>query len=170
VEAVAESSYSIRDDEIFNSYRSLLKHSDQVPGQIMSKLLDSISSGLQAEMEATLRDIEGGDQPTYTAHKMPLEIYAFLLNWFVSAAERVKAPEEGEMQAPVAKGRKKTTKTASKKAVDVAWTWKDQITPTLKLICKFLHSVQTQRIWTTTAERDAFIKCVVPQFISIPRS
>ncbi|KAF9558299.1 ARM repeat-containing protein, partial [Agrocybe pediades] len=165
VEAVANSSSAIRDGEIFDVYRSLLKHSSDVSGRIMSKMLDSISSGLHAEMDATLRDIDGGDQPTYVAHRMPLEMYAFLLHWFVVASEKVKAPEEGE--APPAKGRKKTTKTTNKKAADTTWSWKDQAAPTLKLICTVLSKLPTQRIWTTNMERDVFIKALTKPAIHI---
>ncbi|KAF8890031.1 non-SMC mitotic condensation complex subunit 1-domain-containing protein, partial [Gymnopilus junonius] len=166
VEAVAESSDSIRDAEVFDAYRSLLKHSDAVPGPIMSKLLDSISSGLQAEMESTLRDIETGDQHTYMAHKMPLEMYAFLLNWFVTAAEKVKASEEGDAPAaaPAAKGKKGKGKApargAASKKNSTTWTWQEQVVPTLNLIAKFLNNIQSQRLWLTTAERDTFITCI----------
>ncbi|KAF9479751.1 hypothetical protein BDN70DRAFT_833871 [Pholiota conissans] len=169
VEAVAESSDAICEGEIFDAYRSLLKHSEMVPGPIMSKLLDSISSGLQAELDATLRDIETGDPHTYMAHKSPLEMYAFLLHWFVTAAEKVKAPEEGEAPA-LQKGRKgRGGKAAggraggranSNKKADTTWTWQDQITPTLLLIAKVLARLQSQRLWTTTAERDTFISCI----------
>ncbi|EEB92891.1 hypothetical protein MPER_08529, partial [Moniliophthora perniciosa FA553] len=54
VEAVAESSDAITKPEVFAAYCSLLKHVDSVAGGLMSKLLDSISSGLQSEFEATL--------------------------------------------------------------------------------------------------------------------
>ena len=57
----------------------------------MSKLLDSISSGLLAELEATIRDIETGDQKMYMTHKTPLEMHAFLLHSFVTAADKVKS-------------------------------------------------------------------------------
>jgi len=170
VEAVADSSDNIAEPEVFDVYRSLLKHSDMVPGPIMSKLLDSISSGLQAELEATLRDIDTGDQQTYMSHKQPFEMYAFLLHWFVSAVEKVKVSEEGEGQAPAPKARKgkggkaTTSKAAGRaganKKMDTTWTWREQIAPTLQLISKILIRLQTQRIWTTTAERDTFVKCV----------
>lgn len=159
--------------EVFDVYRSLLKHSDAVPGAIMSKLLDSISSGLQAELDATLRDIEQGDQQSYLSHKTPLEMYAFLLQWFVTAAEKVKASEDNDVppaSAPKPRrgrgGKANTSRTATRAAVskkNETWTWIDQIPPTLNLISKVLR-LQTQRIWTTTAEREAFITCVVSSF------
>lgn len=168
VEAVAESSDAITDAEVFDVYRYLLKHSASVQGAIMSKLLDSISSGLQAELDATMRDIEQGDQQGYMSHKTPLEMYAFLLQWFVTAAEKVKASDDDEaLPAPAAKGRRgrgvkaggrAPSRTVSQKKSET-WTWVDQISPTLALISRVLR-LQTQRIWTTTAERDAFVTCM----------
>jgi condensin complex subunit 1 len=168
---VAESSDAITDPEVFDVYRSLLKYSDAVPGPIMSKLLDSISSGLQAQLEATMRDVEQEDQQTYMAHKMPLEMYAFLLQWFVTAAEKVKMSEDEEAApaTPAPKSRKgrgakagsgrATTRVAAAKK-NGTWTWIDQIPGTLNLISKVLR-LKTQRIWTTTADRDTFITCVL---------
>ncbi|KAF8069057.1 non-SMC mitotic condensation complex subunit 1-domain-containing protein [Lyophyllum atratum] len=168
VEAVAESSDSITDPEVFDVYRSLLKHSNAVHGSVMNKLLDSISSGLQSELEATTRDVEQGDQQGYMSHKLPLELYGFLLQWFVTAAEKVKQSEGDDAPstpAPKARkgrggkaGGKATSRTAANKRND-SWTWIDQIPPTLALISKVLR-LQTQRIWTTTAEREAFVTCM----------
>ncbi|KAF8888609.1 non-SMC mitotic condensation complex subunit 1-domain-containing protein [Infundibulicybe gibba] len=155
VEAVAESSDAITEPDVFDVYRSLLKQSDAVPGFIMSKLLDSISSGLQFELDATLREIEQGDQQGYMSHKTPLEMYVFLLQWFVIAAEKVKVPEEGEVGsvAPASKskrgrgrGRGGASRSAGRSA---AARRNDRV---LRL--------QTQRIWTTTAEREAFVGCL----------
>ncbi|KAF8155920.1 non-SMC mitotic condensation complex subunit 1-domain-containing protein [Crassisporium funariophilum] len=172
VEAVAESSDSITDPEVFDAYRSLLKHSDQIPGAIMTKLLDSVSSGFQAELESTSRDLDAGEQQAYMAHRTPLEMYAFLLNWFVSAAEKVKVSDEGEsVPAPAAAAGSKGRKGRGGKAVgpkgraggarkEEVWTWQEQIPATLALISRVLR-LQTQRIWTTTAERDTFVKCIV---------
>lgn len=55
----------------------------------MSKLLDSISTGLATQVEAALKDDD-------VAHREPLERYALLLQWFVSAAEKVKVVASGE--------------------------------------------------------------------------
>ncbi|KAJ6475150.1 hypothetical protein DFH09DRAFT_880081, partial [Mycena vulgaris] len=53
-EAIAESSDVIGDAEIFDVYHSPFKYSDAVPGTIMSKLLDSLSSCFQAELDSTV--------------------------------------------------------------------------------------------------------------------
>ena len=164
MEAVAESSELITDPQVFDIYRSLLKHADAVQGPVMSKLLDSISSGFAAQVDATVRDVEQEDQQTFMSHKIPLEMYAFLLQWFVSAAEKVKAPageEEPETAAPARARRGRggkifTARTPTAKRRE-AWTWIDQIPAALALINKALR-LKTQRIWTTTSERDAFIR------------
>ncbi|KAG6909474.1 hypothetical protein DXG01_017196 [Tephrocybe rancida] len=167
VEAVAEASEAITDPDVFDVYRSLLKHSDAVSGPIMSKLLDSISSGLQAELDATIRDVDRGDQQGYMSHKAPLEHFGFLFLWFVSAVEKVKQPDDEDAQAAPAKGRKgrggkaggKASSRGSANKKSEKWTWMDQIPATLALISKVLR-LQTQRIWTTTAEREAFLTCM----------
>jgi condensin complex subunit 1 len=136
----------------------------------MSKVLDSISSGLFAQVDATLRDVEHEDQQTFMTHKAPLEMYAFLLQWFVIAVEKVKSSNEETPAAPPpaksrrGKGGKATTgRTATARGgaskQSETWSWIDQIPNTLALISKVLR-LKTQRIWTTTAERDNFITCV----------
>ena len=130
----------------------------------MNKLLDSISSGLLAEYESTNRDLDAGDPETYMSHRPALEMYAFLLQWFVSAAEKVKArsgDEDAVAVAPKARrgrgGKTAVSRNVGKK--DSRWSWSDQIQPTLALISRVLR-LKTHRIWTTTADRDAFIKYV----------
>ncbi|PFH48881.1 hypothetical protein AMATHDRAFT_64397 [Amanita thiersii Skay4041] len=168
VESVAESSDAIADQEVFDVYRSLLKHVDSIPGVIMSKLLDSISSGFLSELEATMRDIDSGDQQAYMSHKQPLELFAFLLHWFVSTVEKVKQLEGEDAPVVAAKPRRgRGGKAGAGRAAGRAaanrrketFTWIDQIPATLGLICKVLR-LQTQRIWTTTAERDTFVNCL----------
>ncbi|KAJ7650604.1 non-SMC mitotic condensation complex subunit 1-domain-containing protein [Roridomyces roridus] len=157
VEAVAESSDAIREPHVFDVFRRLLKHSDGVPGQTMSKLLDSLSSGLQAELDATVRDLDGEPPQVYLTHKTPLEMYAFLLQWFASAAEKVKESDEPPTPKPRrGRGGKAAARTRTKKS---EWSWSDQIPPTLSLISKVLR-LSTTRIWTTSAERDTFISCL----------
>ena len=160
----------ITDPETFDVYRSILKHVDSVSGVTMSKILDSISSGLASELEVATRDIDNGDQQSYMAHKLPLEIYAFLLHWFVSAAEKVKQPE-GEEAPAAAKPKKgrggkaggRSGRAAANRRKEV-FSWMDQIPATLGLISKALR-LKTQRIWTTTAERDTFVKYATVLFL-----
>ncbi|THH03639.1 hypothetical protein EW146_g10374 [Bondarzewia mesenterica] len=162
VGAVSESSESIADPRIFDIYRSLLKHADVLPGPLMSKLLDSISSGFLAQTETAIRDVDHEDQQTYVAHKTPLEMYAFLLNWFVGAAEKVKGSAGDDVPvAPVRSRRGRGGKAAqSKNALKqkaAEWSWEDQIPPTLALISKVLR-LKTNKLWTTSAHRETFVR------------
>jgi condensin complex subunit 1 len=128
----------------------------------MNKLLDSISSGLAAQVEATAHDVEHEDPQTVAGHRAPIEIYAFLLQWFVSAAEKVKGTDEEEIPIVPVKSRRgrggkaATGRVASGKKAASNWLWADHIPGVLTLISKVLR-LKTQRIWTTTTERDTLI-------------
>lgn len=168
VEIVAESSENIADPATFDTYRSLLKHHSHLKGSVVNKMLDSISSGLATQVDAAMHDIESEDQQTAMSHRLPLEMYCFLLQWFVSIADEGK-PTEGEdpiSVPPPAKGRRgrggragtgKATggRGQSKKAVD-QWSWADQIPAILALVSRVLR-LKTKRVWTSTSDLDAFI-------------
>lgn len=127
----------------------------------MGKLLDSISSGLKAELDATMRDFASGDQDSYTAHKLPLDLYAFLLAWFALASDKVKSGEQ-DGPAPGTKpkrgrgGKAAGGRTNSRTARTETWSWQSQIPDTLKLILKAL-TLPTKRIWTSNHDRTAFL-------------
>ena len=127
----------------------------------MNKLLDSVASGFLASIELAIQDVDCGNPETYASHRLTLELYAFLLHWFVTAAEKVKARDDGEDGAstPAPKSRRgRGGKTANARSVPkTQWTWMDQIAPTLALIGRALR-LKTHRYWTTTPDRDAFIK------------
>lgn len=54
----------------------------------ISLFTDPRSTGFLNEIEATARDNDPTDHAAYRSHKQALEMYAFLLQWFVTAAER----------------------------------------------------------------------------------
>ncbi|KAF8986383.1 non-SMC mitotic condensation complex subunit 1-domain-containing protein [Cyathus striatus] len=171
IEAIADSSDAIQDNEVFDVYRSVLKHAPSLPSDKLSKLLDSVTSGLLAELEATIRDIESGDQNAYMAHKTPLEMFAFLLYWFSSVAEKHRPREDEDAPAP-AKGRrgrggkaKAPARVPRRENLD----WEGSIPGVLALIAKVLR-LQTQRIWITTGERDQFINCITRPAYQIAES
>lgn len=162
VGSIAHSSEEIKDPEILDIFRSLLKHADVVPGPCMSKLLDSIASGFSTEIDAAVRDSKEEDQQAAMSHKTPLEMYAFLLNWFAAAADKVKSPGEGEVTPQPKSRRGRGGRTAASRAPTKKveeWTWIDQIPATLDLFTKAMK-LKTHRIWMTTPERDAFITCL----------
>jgi len=168
VETVAESSENIANPATFDTYRSLLKHHLHLKGSVINKMLDSISSGLATQVDAAMHDIESEDQQTAMSHRLPLEMYCFLLQWFVSIANEGK-PAEGDdaISVPLpTKGRRgrggkagtgKVTggRGQSKKAAE-QWSWADQIPAILALVSRTLR-LKTKRVWTSTSDLDAFI-------------
>lgn len=54
------------------------------------------STGFSAEIDSTIKDNDPTDHTAYRSHKQALERYAYLLQWFVSAAEKVAAGQAAE--------------------------------------------------------------------------
>ena len=45
-------------------------------------------AGFLSEIDATVKDEDFTDHTAYRSHRQALEMYAFLLQWFVSTAEK----------------------------------------------------------------------------------
>lgn len=171
VEAVANNTDAIRDPEVFDVFRSVLKYSSSISGTLMNKVLDSLTSGIQSEIDATVRDIESGEQATDSSHRIPLELFGFLLQWFVTAAEHIQGSDNAPA-APAPKARRgRGGKAAGAKAAKAAaarmeetWSWQDQIPAVLTVISKVLVKLgmHWQKVWQTTTERETFVRCVPP--------
>ena len=132
----------------------------------MNKLLDSVSSGFQKQVEIAGRDIDQNEQQTFVSHRLALEVYAFLLRWFVTAADKVKSKDDDDVPAPTTKSKRGRGGRAGGRAAgraEAQWSWIGQISQTLALICKVMK-LKAHRLWTTTPDRDAFIRCVTPRF------
>ena len=86
-------------------------------------------------------------------------MYAFLLQWFITGAENAAGKQDDEIGPNGKKKRAsgKASAASSKKTAD-KWSWSAQIPGTLALMAQALR-LRSDRIWTTTQERDAFIKC-----------
>ncbi|KAG8987690.1 Condensin complex subunit [Tulasnella sp. JGI-2019a] len=160
VEAVAVSPEAVLEPEVLDEYRSLLKHASSLSGANMSKLLDSITSGLQGEIDATTRDIDAGEQESFATHRQTLDVYAFLIHWFVLSADKAssKSSEEVPAKAKRGKGGGKAPKKTANRSTEV-WSWSEHIPSTLAIISKLLR-IKSHRIWMSQADRDVFINCV----------
>jgi condensin complex subunit 1 len=139
----------------FDVFRSILKYADSpnVSANILTKTLDQISSSLVTHANAVVA-IGYEDMDAPMAHKTPLEMWAFLLQWFVVVAE--KGAGKGEETRAV--GRTKTTKSKKSAAIPTTFVWVDHIPHVLATMAKALR-VPTQRIWRTSSEREAFVSC-----------
>jgi condensin complex subunit 1 len=162
VNAIAESSEAVTAPDTYDILRSFLKYASAVPGILMSKLFDLIMSGFAAEVDAAAHDIDHEDQQTCAVHKVPIEMYAFLLNWSALAAVTVPdedAPAVAPSKPRRGRGGKAAQPRAAAKNKAPEWSWKKQIEPVLALISKVLK-LKTSKIWTVSGERDTFIGCV----------
>jgi condensin complex subunit 1 len=140
----------------FDVFRSILKYADSpnVSASILTKTLDQITSSLVTHANAVVA-IGYEDMDAPMAHKTPLEMWAFLLQWFVVVAER--GAGKGEETRTVGRGGKaaKSKKSAS---IPTTFVWPDHIPHVLATMAKALK-VPTQRIWRTSSEREAFVSC-----------
>ena len=145
----------------FDVLCSILKHADDasIGGTILTKTLDAIVSSLGQHTNAVTSmtsgtfDEEDADAPM--VHKAPLEKWAFLLQWFVTVAERgAGRPATSETQAKGKGGKKKGNKSSS------AFIWSDHLPLVLSAMHRALR-IPTSRIWRTTSERETFISCFV---------
>ncbi|KAL7418983.1 condensin complex non-SMC subunit Cnd1 [Cryptotrichosporon argae] len=146
-------------------FRSILKHADApaVDGNVMQKTLDAVTSSLVHHANAVMALVAPGaatsdDVDAPLAHKQQLEIWAFLLQWLVLAAEK-GAGKSANAAPAAAKGRGK--KAAPKRAAaarSTAFVWVDHVPAVLAAMHKTLR-IPTTRIWRTTSEREAFVSC-----------
>jgi condensin complex subunit 1 len=168
VEAVANNTDAIRDPEVFDVFRSVLKHSASIPGTFMNKVLDSLTSGIQSEIETTIRDIEAGEQAIDSSHRLSLELFGFLLQWFVTTAEHIKGGD-GASVAPAPKARRgrggkaagaRAAKAAAAARMEETWSLQEHLPATLVVISKVLVKLGMywQKVWQTTTERETFVR------------
>lgn len=124
-----------------------------LPPIALSKILDLLVSGLSAETDLVNNDLETDDVEAHQHHKQTLELYAFLLQWTISATE-TKAAEKSAA-APVA--RPKGSKAGKPKAAAKDhWDSSAQIQVALDVMSKVMK-LKLVKLFPTTSERDTFI-------------
>ena len=139
------------DSELFKLSRSV----SMLPTHSMSKIFDLVVSGLSSEADIVNNELEGDESDAIQHHKQLLEMYAFLLQWTISAAE-VKAAEKPTSALP-AKGRGSTKNSKSKtSAKDGSWDSGTQIRSAMETMCKVLK-LKLGKVFMTTSERDTFV-------------
>lgn len=91
-------------------------------------------------------------------------MYAFLLMWLVKVGDKFGSRKSaGDHEEAVTmtrggksrKGPSKKTKASAESATN--WHWADQIPMVLHTMSRVLR-IRTDRIWTTSAEREAFVE------------
>jgi condensin complex subunit 1 len=176
VDAVAESPDAITRSSIFDTLQFLLKcvpvsstqplysttpdcrlfllsrSSAQIPLSSLSKILDLLTSALSAEADLAHADLEANEEETMPHHKQLLDMYAFLMQWTISAVE-TRALEKPATATTKGRGKGAKSKAGSK---DDNWDSSDQLERALDVISKVLK-LKLARIFVTTSERDTFI-------------
>ncbi|WWC57912.1 uncharacterized protein I303_100447 [Kwoniella dejecticola CBS 10117] len=151
----------------FDVFQSILKYSDSpnINGPILTKLLDVILSSLTSHANGVVtlvgsQGFSAEDMDAPMVHKQPLEMWSFLLQWFISSAERGagKSSDGSSATTTTAKGKKKTT--AKNNTSSSGFVWVDQLPFVLSTIHKVLR-IPTSRIWRTSSEKESFISCFV---------
>lgn len=112
-----------------------------------------VVSGLSVEADIIHGDLESDEQDAIQNHKQLLEMYAFLLQWALSAVE-FKAAEKPAEAAPARRGTGKSK--AKTNARDGHWDWTSQIQMSMDTMCKVMK-LKLGRIFLTTSDRDTFI-------------
>ncbi|ERF70955.1 hypothetical protein EPUS_06740 [Endocarpon pusillum Z07020] len=131
----------------------LSRTSSLLPTHALSKIFDLVVSGLSAEADAVLQDLESDEQDVLQHHKQILEMYGFLLHWAISVVE-VKAAEKPTAAAPTRKGPKGAKSKSSVK--DGNWDSTGQIQVAMEAMCKVMK-LRLNKIFATTSERDTFV-------------
>ncbi|PWN48727.1 hypothetical protein IE53DRAFT_180662 [Violaceomyces palustris] len=153
IDSIASSSDNITNLETFDLFRSYLKHFHHLSPSACHKLLDSIISGMNSALDQASRELDGDDPNSYSSHATTLEMYAFLLQWFVSVAEKNSGGKNDAVHggmsnfATASKGRRGAGPGAASKSnsakTDSSW-------------------VRSERMWTATAARDSFVSgCIM---------
>lgn len=179
VDAVAENPEGLAKDSFFDSVQFLLKcaptspiqqfdqqfdqHSElsetsrfaaALPTKALSKILDLIVSGLAVEADIIHHDLESDETDTVPHHKQLLEMYAFLLQWAISAIE-AKMAEKPQTAAPARRGTGKSAKSRST-GKDSTWDSSAQLQIAMEVMCKVLK-LKIGKIFMTTSDRDTFV-------------
>ncbi|OBZ84409.1 Condensin complex subunit 1 [Choanephora cucurbitarum] len=145
---VQVSSDNITDPLVFDKLRSFLKYFASVKPRILSRLFDIISSGFQAEIKATADDVENNEKESFSNHRLHLEMYSFLIYWFLLQAED-NATTSTMM-------RKSKTNQASGNNDLKTFDWSSQKLKAFDL-ANWLLGLKLAKIWTLPPDRIAFI-------------
>jgi condensin complex subunit 1 len=115
----------------------------------LSKVFDLLTSAISAEADLAHGDIEADNEESLPRHKQLLQMYAFLLQWAVSAIET----RESEQRAATTTSRQGKGTKAKK---DANWDPSKQLEKSLDVMSKVL-SLRLVRIFVPTSERDTFV-------------
>ncbi|EER42782.1 condensin [Histoplasma capsulatum H143] len=127
--------------------------SPQLPTKSPQQDSGSVISGLAVEADIIHHDMESDESDTVQHHKQLLEMYAFLLQWTLSAVE-TKLAEKPAIAAHVRRGAGKSKPRPAPN--DERWDSSTQIQTAMEVMCKVLK-LKLGKIFMTTSDRDTFV-------------
>ncbi|KAI9006529.1 condensin complex component cnd1 [Phycomyces nitens] len=136
---------AIADPLVYDKIRSFLKNFGTVNERILARLLDILLSAFRAEVKATSEDLENNEKETFPDHRRFLELYGFLVHWFLLAAE--------EKTTSISTKSKK-----GKARIDDSgrFDWSTQKQKAFDIVGWMLE-LKLTKIWTMTPDRSTFI-------------
>jgi len=140
------------DDDVF----ARVRQSAAVPATALSKVLDLIVSGISTEADIVHNDLEAEEQEAVQSHKRTLEIYAFLLQWAVTAVDTKASSQRGTAPSVARKGGKAPVKSKGSSAKETNWDPSAQLQNALEIMARVMK-VKLSKIFVTTTDRDTFI-------------
>ncbi|KAI8976821.1 non-SMC mitotic condensation complex subunit 1 [Pilobolus umbonatus] len=141
-DSVEESSGNIVDSLVFDKIRSFIKYFPFVQPRIASRLFDIVLAAFRVEIKTTYNDLEKNTKETYNTHKQVLEMYGFLVHWFLTVIEEANVT--------------KTHNKKNKHTEDKEWDWIPQKIKAYDS-SSWLLEMRLSRIWTLTPERVKFV-------------
>ena len=126
----------------------------------MTKLMDVVVSGLNAQAEALASELESPDAEGLDSFRKSLEMYSFLLLWIITCAEVMGSQKTASAVKEPARGRQSKAKQSGASSVKdqiCQWDYTPQLQTAFDVMCKILK-LKLAKVWTLTSEKDTFVR------------
>ncbi|KAG1142022.1 hypothetical protein G6F37_007640 [Rhizopus arrhizus] len=143
-DSVEVSSENISDLVVFDKIRSFLKYFTHIQPRWLTRLFDIVLSAFRIEIKSTSDDLENDQKETFSNHRHYLELYGYLIHWFLISAEE---------NATISKTAKKSKSSDNDLRT---FDWSNQKLKAFDT-ASWLLDLKLSKIWTMTPERITFI-------------
>ncbi|GBC07485.1 hypothetical protein RclHR1_00750019 [Rhizophagus clarus] len=155
IDKISVNSSAIANVELFRFLCSFIKNFNSLKPSTLDRLLDIILSGFKSECADTSDSLDVDDESTYSEHRTVLEMYGFILYWFIISAED-KAASRNDANGVRAKRTTRQTRSKTASINHEDWDWSTQKEEVLNLMVKVLE-LRIKKIWTAAYERETFV-------------
>ncbi|KAI9271447.1 non-SMC mitotic condensation complex subunit 1 [Sporodiniella umbellata] len=143
-DSVEVSSENIADLVVFDKIRSFLKYFAYIQPRWLARLFDIVLSAFRIEIKSTSDDLEKDERESFSNHRHYLELYGYLIHWFLNSAEE---------NATISKTAKKSKSDQNDlKTFD----WSNQKLKAFDT-ASWLLDLKLGKLWTVAPERTTFI-------------